>query len=245
MTNLLPEMPEIWQQTLNWQPTHQQHAQFQQVYELILEGNRQLNLTRITDQEEFWEKHLWDSLRGIAPQGQFMPSLQAGASVIDIGTGAGFPGIPIAIALPNCTITLLDSTQKKITFIDKVLTTLALSNAKTLIGRAEEIGQQRQYRQTYDIALIRAVGTASACAEYALPLLKPNGLAVIYRGNWTEEETTALQNTAHQLGGAIASIDQFTTPLTQSIRHCLYVRKVVNTPGNFPRAVGVPTQKPL
>ena len=245
MTYLLPEMAEIWQQTLNWEPTTQQQAQFQRLYELILEGNRQLNLTRITDPQEFWEKHLWDSLRGIAPQGQFLPSLQEGVFVIDIGTGAGFPGIPVIITAPNCQITLMDSTQKKITFIEKILTELPLTNAKTLVGRTEEIGQQPQHRQAYDIALIRAVGTASVCAEYALPLLKQSGLAVIYRGNWTEEETKVLQNAVNQLGGVIELIEKFTTPLSDSIRHCLYVRKVANTPANFPRAVGVPSQKPL
>jgi 16S rRNA (guanine527-N7)-methyltransferase len=241
----LPEMAQIWQQTLNWLPTNQQQTQFQKVYELILEGNRQLNLTRITEPEEFWEKHLWDSLRGIAPQKQIISSLQAGASVIDIGTGAGFPGLPIAIIAPNSQITLLDSTRKKITFIDQILTTLSLNNVKTIVGRAEEIGQQNQHRQSYDLALIRAVGTASACAEYSLPLLKKGGLAVIYRGSWTTEETASLQNAANQLGGVIELIEEFTTPLTNSIRHCVYLRKMVNTPANFPRAIGVPTQKPL
>ncbi|MDZ7959987.1 MAG: 16S rRNA (guanine(527)-N(7))-methyltransferase RsmG [Aulosira sp. DedQUE10] len=245
MTNLLPEMAEIWQKTLNWQPNSQQQLQFQQLYELILEGNSQLNLTRITEPQEFWEKHLWDSLRGIAPHKQFISSLEAGASVIDIGTGAGFPGIPVAIAASNCTMTLLDSTRKKIAFNEKILTELALNNAKTLVGRSEEVGQQRQHRQSYDVALIRAVGTASVCAEYALPLLKLGGLAVIYRGNWTDEETTALQNAVDQLGGVIELIEQFTTPVSDSIRHCLYLRKVATTPANFPRAVGVPTQKPL
>ncbi len=245
MTNSLPEMAEIWQQTLNWQPSVQQQGQFQRLYELILEGNRQLNLTRITDPQEFWEKHLWDSLRGIVPQGEFILSLQESASVIDIGTGAGFPGIPVVITAPNCTITLMDSTRKKITFIEKILTELALTNAKTLVGRAEEIGQQPKHRQAYDIALIRAVGTASVCAEYTLPLLKQGGLAIIYRGNWTEDETTALQNAVKQLGGVIEAIEKFTTPLSQSIRHCVYLRKVAATPVQFPRAIGVPTQKPL
>ncbi|MHC5725753.1 MAG: 16S rRNA (guanine(527)-N(7))-methyltransferase RsmG [Nostoc sp.] len=238
-------MAEIWQQSLNWEPTAQQQAQFQRLYELILEGNRQLNLTRITDSQEFWEKHLWDSLKGIAPEGEFIPSLEEAASVIDIGTGAGFPGVPVTIIAPNCKITLMDSTRKKITFIDNILTELALTNAKTLVGRAEEIGQHPQHRQAYDIALIRAVGTASVCAEYALPLLKRSGLAIIYRGNWTEEETTVLQNTVNQLGGVIELIEKFTTPLSDSIRHCVYVRKVANTPANFPRAIGVPSQNPL
>ncbi|MFN6475646.1 16S rRNA (guanine(527)-N(7))-methyltransferase RsmG [Nostoc sp. DedQUE07] len=244
MTNLLPEMAEIWQKTLNWQPTLQQQAQFQKLYELILEGNRQQNLTRIVEPQEFWEKHLWDSLRGIAPllSANFSP---ASPTIVDIGTGAGFPGVPVAITVPNCPITLLDSTRKKITFLDNILTELALTNAKTLVGRAEEIGQHRQHRLAYDIALIRAVGAASVCVEYTLPLLKQGGLAIIYRGNWTEDETAALKNAVKQLGGVIESIEQFTTPLSHSIRHCVYLRKVATTPANFPRAVGVPTQKPL
>ncbi|MBD2629363.1 16S rRNA (guanine(527)-N(7))-methyltransferase RsmG [Trichormus variabilis] len=241
----LPEMAEIWQQTLNWQPTDQQQKQFQQLYELIVEGNRQLNLTRITEPEEFWEKHLWDSLRGIAPKQQFISSLSAGISVIDIGTGAGFPGLPISIIFPNSQITLLDSTRKKINFIDSILSNLSLTNTKTLVGRAEEIGQENKHRQRYDLALIRAVGTASSCAEYSLPLVKQGGLAVIYRGTWTQEESQSLKNAANQLGGVIELIEEFTTPFTNSIRHCIYLRKVVNTPIQFPRAVGIPSQKPL
>jgi 16S rRNA (guanine527-N7)-methyltransferase len=244
-TPLLPEMAEIWQKSLNWQPSVQQQAQFQHLYELILEGNLQLNLTRITEPQEFWEKHLWDSLRGVAPQEKLLSSLPQGASVIDIGTGAGFPGIPVGIIAPNSTITLLDSTRKKIAFIDKILTPLGLSNCQTLVGRAEEIGQETQHRQSYDIALVRAVSNAAVCAEYTLPLLKQGGLAVIYRGTWTEAETIGLENATKQLGGEIESIEQFATPLSNSLRHCLYLRKVASTPDKFPRVVGVPTQKPL
>lgn len=242
----LPEMPDIWQQTLNWQPTTQQQAQFQRLYELILEGNQKLNLTRITEPQEFWEKHLWDSLRGIAPllQNDGLEEVTSPA-FIDIGTGAGFPGIPAAIAIPHCQMTLMDSTRKKVAFLEQVVSGLGLANVKTLTARAEEIGQDTQHRQQYDVALIRAVGTASVCAEYTLPLLKQGGLAIIYRGTWTEEETTIMENASQQLGGVIESIDKFTTPLSNSIRHCLHLRKIANTPSKFPRAVGVPTQKPL
>ncbi|KAB8335431.1 16S rRNA (guanine(527)-N(7))-methyltransferase RsmG [Scytonema tolypothrichoides VB-61278] len=249
----LPDMANIWQETLHWTPTVQQQVQFQQLYEFILQGNSQLNLTRITDPQEFWEKHLWDSLRGIAPLLRdggnedviCAPTPPTSLSFIDIGTGAGFPGIPVAIAVANSTVNLLDSTRKKIAFLEETRAALDLTKVKTLTGRAEEVGQQPQHRQNYDVALIRAVGTVSVCAEYALPLLKQGGLAVIYRGNWTEEETKVLENAVDQLGGIIELVDKFTTPLSGSIRHCLYLRKVRTTPVQFPRPVGVPTQKPL
>ncbi len=229
--SMLPLMVDIWQQTLNWQPDEKQQRQFQQLYELIVAGNRQLNLTRITEPSDFWEKHLWDSLRGIAP---FLlnplpitnyPLPITNPQVIDIGTGAGFPGVPCAIALPHCQVTLLDSTRKKIAFLDTLLAQLGLSNATTLLGRSEQINQQSQYRKNYDLALIRAVGSASVCAEYALPFLKNGGLAILYRGHWTDEETADLQPVLERLGGKLESIEAFSTPLSQSVRHCLYLRK--------------------
>lgn len=231
-TPLLPEMG-LWQH-LNWQPITKQQYQFQRLYELILVGNRQLNLTRITEPVEFWEKHLWDSLRGIAPFLQESENkdktLNSSFKVIDIGTGAGFPGIPIAITLPYWNVTLLDSTRKKITFLNTLLTQLDIQNANTVTGRAEIVSKQRSYQQCYDVALIRAVGSATICAEYALPFLKLGGLAILYRGNWTTAEVEALQSTVEQLGGLIEATEAFTTPLSQSIRHCLYLRKVAVTP---------------
>ncbi|MFM6108955.1 MAG: 16S rRNA (guanine(527)-N(7))-methyltransferase RsmG [Sphaerospermopsis kisseleviana] len=241
----LPEMVKVWQETLNWQPTNDQQNKLQKLYELVIEANHSVNLTRITEPSEFWEKHLWDSLRGVAPKQHFIDSLHPGASVIDIGTGAGFPGLPIAIIFPNSQVTLLDSTRKKINFIDSVLTDLPLINAKTIVGRVEEIGQEGKHRENYDLAVIRAVGSVSACAEYSLPLVKKGGLAVIYRGSWTKEENQSLENAVHHLGGEVELIDEFTTPLSNSIRHCLYLRKVKHTPVSFPRPVGIPTQKPL
>ena len=271
----LPEMTAQWQH-LNWQPTPEQTAQFQHLYNLVLQGNQQLNLTRITEPEEFWEKHLWDSLRGIAqflqPEAskdeldlspslgsptssdfgvsaqliaQESPSPRSPFRAIDIGTGAGFPGIPIAIVQPTWRMTLLDSTRKKMQFLDGLLETLGLENARTLIDRVESIGQYPRHRQKYDLALVRAVASATVAAEYALPLLKVGGLAVLYRGQWTAEEGEALNWAVQQLGGTIAEIEAFKTPLTQAERHCLYLRKVAPTPAEYPRAIGVPTQSPL
>ena len=246
-------MMDIWEETLNWKPSAQQQIQFQRLYELILEGNRQLNLTRIIDPKDFWEKHLWDSLRGI----RFLISQEVETGdrgkeidnkknkIIDLGTGAGFPGIPIGIIVKNCTINLVDSTKKKINFIDGILPKLNLNNVRAMTCRAEDIGRDNRHRKTYDIALIRAVASASACAEYTLPLLKQGGLAVIYRGSWTEEENINMENAVQKLGAIIESIEQFSTPLSKGDRHCLYLRKVSTTPEKFPRSVGVPARNPL
>jgi 16S rRNA (guanine527-N7)-methyltransferase len=247
VTAHLPVLPDNlgqWQQTLHWQPDPQQQRLFQQIYTAILDANQQLNLTSIIQPLEFWEKHLWDSLSGIS---EFLhPSiLLPKAKVIDIGTGAGFPGLPAAIVRPDWQLTLLDSTQKKITFLEQLQQALTLSNVKTLAARSEQVGQLPHHRETYDLALIRAVGSASVCAEYALPLLKLNGLAILYRGQWSELETQALNPAIERLGGHLERIQSIATPLTSSCRHLLYLRKVKDTPTGFPRPIGVPSKQPL
>jgi 16S rRNA (guanine527-N7)-methyltransferase len=286
----LPMLPELWQTTLGWQPTPKQQEQFQQLYTHILDGNQRLNLTRITDPEEFWEKHLWDSMSGLlggqgsgvrgwglgvrgqgshgvgsdgvmeeapTPQHPNTPTpplplspsppllLSPSFHLIDIGTGAGFPGIPAALTLPQAQVTLLDSTRKKLAFLETVLAHLGVQNARTLCDRAEVVGQNPQHREQYDGALLRAVAPAAVCAEYALPLLKLGGVAVLYRGQWSEAETAALRPVLAILGGELEAIAPFTTPLSHAARHCLYLRKTVPTPAEFPRPVGIPSQKPL
>ena len=259
---LLLSDPE-WQSTLSWQPGEWQMLQFQALYAELIAGNRQFNLTRITDPRDFWEKHLWDSLWGIMPwmHGDFTDFLIGGEAfingtftrdkpsqqlrVIDIGTGAGFPGVPIAIARPTWTITLLDATRKKIAFLDRLQQALGLDNIVPLYDRAEQIGHSEQYRHQFDLVVIRAVSTATVCAEYALPLLKVGGMAILYRGQWTQEDTTALEGGLNQLGGAIAALTQVQTPLTGAQRHCVYIQKEQPTPTQFPRRVGVPQRSPL
>jgi 16S rRNA (guanine527-N7)-methyltransferase len=220
---MLPELFSVWQDTLNWQPTSQQQALFQQLYQEILKGNQKLNLTRITEPEAFWEKHLWDSLTGISPwlnADEFFPQ------VIDIGTGVGFPGLPIAIIKPKSTITLLDSTHKKIAFLEKLITQLNLNNVNTIIGRAERVNLVPSYEKHFDLALVRAVSAPPICAKYALPFLRTGGIAVLYRGNWTTEEEQELETVTQKWGGQLQSVEVFKTPLTQSIRHCVVLEKV-------------------
>lgn len=238
----LPELLEVWQQTLGWQPDQAQKDQFQKLYEQILEGNRLLNLTRITEPQEFWEKHLWDSLVGIKPwlvpvvpePSDHVPG-KAPYKVIDIGTGCGFPGVPVAIARPDWFVTLLDSTRKKLVFLDSLLTSLGITNAQTWVERAEQLSKSVEHREQYDLVLIRAVANPMICAEYCLPLLKVGGVAVLYRGQWTEEEAIALEPIVTKLGGEFEAIEAVITPLSHGIRHCIYLKKVLTAQKKLPQ----------
>ena len=240
-SNHLPDMDEIWQETIDWCPTEQQRSQLQLLYLAVITANQKLNLTRITEPREFWEKHLWDSLRGVGT----LINDSLGLKVIDIGTGAGFPGLPLAIARPDWQLTLVDSTAKKIGFIQEIAPELNLVNVYPLVSRVEEVGQAKEHRHQYDLALIRAVAAANICAEYALPLVKIGGTAILYRGNWTEEEAESLELAVAKLGGEISKIDRFTTPISNSIRHCIWLQKTANTHPYYPRNVGIPTLKPI
>ncbi|MDJ1183411.1 16S rRNA (guanine(527)-N(7))-methyltransferase RsmG [Roseofilum sp. BLCC_M143] len=239
-TPQLPEFLDIWQQTLNWQPTPEQWQQFQALYGLVLAGNQQLNLTRITEPHPFWEKHIWDSVRGLAfllsakisedcqlPDGNIYDRDRP-LRLIDIGTGAGFPGLPAAIVLhpiyPQLEIALLDSTQKKIAFLQDAIASMNLQSILPQAGRAEAIGREPNFFQSYDICCLRAVAKPEICLKYALPFLKPAGLAILYRGRWTVEEEKALEKSAKKSGAKIESVQAFKTPLTNGDRHCVYVR---------------------
>jgi 16S rRNA (guanine527-N7)-methyltransferase len=239
----LPEMTAIWQETLGWQPTPFQQAYFQQLYEMVLQANQQLNLTRITTAIDFWEKHLWDALRGIQPFLAGSPDLRP--ALIDIGTGAGFPGLPIAIVQSHWQVTLVDSTRKKMQFVQQAIAELGLNHAAAYVDRAEAMGQVSCHREQYDYATIRAVAEAAVCAEYTLPLLKQGGWAILYRGQWTSQDTANLMPAVDTLGGKLERVESFVTPVSHSSRACLYIRKVRPTPRTYPRGIGLPTQQPL
>ena len=244
-TNMLPTYGDRWQGSLQWQPSAPQHQGFQQLYEAILAANQQVNLTRITAPEDFWEKHLWDSLQGIEPWlGD--PDLGAAAlKVVDIGTGGGFPGLPVALVFPHWAIALLDATRKKIAALETVCETLVIANVSFLPQRAEQVAHQPLHREAYDLALLRAVGPVNTCAEYALPLLSLGGQAVLYRGQWTAEEEAGLVAILPRLGGKLVEVRSQTTPLTQGIRHNVILTKAERTPDRFPRLPGIPAKMPL
>jgi 16S rRNA (guanine527-N7)-methyltransferase len=231
-----------WNDSLQWLPTAAQRLQFQQLYTELVQLNQEVNLTRITDTEDFLEKHLWDSLWGIQP---WLTVASENLKIIDIGTGGGFPGFPVAIAQPTWQMTLLDATRKKVTCLEKLSQYLGLDTVTLVSDRAENLGQLSQYREQFDLALIRAVDIAPVCAEYALPFLKLQGRAVLYRGQWTQEEEQQLLKALQILGGQIEAVRVTHTPLSGSIRHCIILRKQGSTPAEYPRCSGVPSRRPL
>jgi len=207
-----------WQSTLNWLPNPDQITQFEKLYELVLEGNSKQNLTRITEPDDFWEKHLWDSLRGVLAYWD-----RENIKIIDIGTGAGFPGLPIAIAKPSWQITLLDSKQKKIIFVEEAIQSLGLTNAIAQWGRGEDINKSNQFKKKYDLAVVRAVGKPDICADYCLPFLKRSGSAILYRGQWLPEESEQLDIFCKEQGLQMVEQERFQTPITEGIRHSVYL----------------------
>ncbi|TVQ06668.1 MAG: 16S rRNA (guanine(527)-N(7))-methyltransferase RsmG [Leptolyngbya sp. DLM2.Bin27] len=242
---MLPNYDDRWQNTLHWQPQNSQQQSFQQLYEAILVANQQVNLTRITTPDDFWEKHLWDSLQGVQP---WLSDLDIGApalKVVDIGTGGGFPGLPVALVFPHWAIALMDATRKKIAALESVCATLGIANVGFLPQRAEQVAHQPVHREAYDLALLRAVGPVNTCAEYALPLLNLGGQAVLYRGQWTAEEEAGLVAILPRLGGQLLEVRSQVTPLTQGVRHTVVVTKIDRTPDKFPRLPGIPAKTPL
>lgn len=239
----LPHYPDHWQASLNWQPDTRLLQHFQALYDALQQANQQLNLTRITAPEDFWEKHLWDSLQGVGAW--LMDCSPSSQRVIDIGTGGGFPGLPVALVFPQWSITLLDATRKKIATLRELYQALELSNVVAQAERVEALGHQLDQRETYDLALLRAIAGANTSAEYALPLLKLGGQAVLYRGQWSTAEEASLTAILPRLGGAIATVQSSTTPLTGALRHNILLTKVSPTPDRYPRAVGIPAKSPL
>lgn len=241
----LPNPNNLWQNTLDWQPSAALKYQFERLYEAVVATNQTVNLTRITSPEDFWEKHLWDSLQGVAPW-LVDPSAQNDSlKVVDIGTGGGFPGLPLALVFPRWSVALMDSTRKKITAIEHISHTLGITNVQFLPDRAEQVGHQPIHRESFDLAVVRAVGPVNTCAEYALPLLKLGGRAVLYRGQWSAMEEAGLLNILPRLGGELVEVRAMTTPMTQGVRHNVVLAKVSRTPDQFPRSPGVPAKSPL
>ena len=209
-------------------------------YEMLTERNRVMNLTAITAFEDVVEKHYADSLLITR-----VISMNGVSDVIDIGTGAGFPGIPLKILFPQMRLTLLDSLQKRIGFLDDVIRELKLTDVQTVHGRAEDIGKDPAFRAQYDLCVSRAVANLSVLSELCLPFVKTGGRFVSYKSAGAAEEIRAAEKAVSLLGGGQPDIMQASLPRSGQERLFVCIRKISVTPGKYPRKAGTPARKPL
>ena len=201
----------------------------QQYMEKVLEWNEKINLTSIVDKNEFIIKHFCDSLSVLASV-----KIKHRAKVIDIGTGAGFPGVPMKIARPDINLTLLDSLNKRIRFLDEVVLTSDNLKSETIHGRAEDYSKKTEYREKYDIAVSRAVANLAALTEYCLPFVKIGGYFISMKGPEYKEELDKAIKAIEILGGELEEVVSLTLP-DGSIRNIIKIKKVNNTPTKYPR----------
>lgn len=217
-----------------------QKEQFARYYELLTEWNKVMNLTGITEYEEVIIKHFADSLALVR-----ICDIKNISTVIDVGTGAGFPGIPMKIAFPHLDIVLLDSLNKRLKFLDTVIGELGLEAVRTLHGRAEDHARKKEYRENFDLCVSRAVANLSVLSEYCIPFVKKGGSFISYKSGSASQETEQAKKAVYLLGGKITEIDSFSLPGTDIKRSLICITKVNNTPGQYPRKAGTPSKEPL
>lgn len=221
----------------------EQKRQFVSFYEMLVEKNKVMNLTAITEFDEVIVKHFLDSLAlvKVIPKG----ILDNDISVIDIGTGAGFPGIPLKIAFPNIRITLLDSLNKRINFLKEVSDELGFENIEFIHGRSEDFGRNPQYREKYQLCVSRAVANLATLSEFCLPFVKLGGSFVSYKAGDCGEEVKESAKAVDKMGGKIEITEEYIVPTSDLNRVLLKIKKEKVTPKSYPRKAGTPAKEPL
>ena len=218
---------------------------FENYYELLIEKNKVMNLTAITDKEDVIVKHFIDSIALIPYLLDKGININNELKIIDIGTGAGFPGLPLKIMMPDVKFTLLDSLNKRVSFLNEVIDELKLKDIEALHGRAEDYASDNKYREKYDICVSRAVANLSTLSEYCIPFVKEDGFFISYKAGESEEEINNSKNAIKILGGKINKVEEFVLPGTDASRVFVFIRKQELTDKKYPRKAGVPAKKPL
>lgn len=219
--------------------SEKQLEQFVLYYQMLVEKNKVMNLTAITEWDEVVLKHFVDSL---AINYYYDLNNQ---KVVDIGTGAGFPGIPLKIAFPELEVVLVDSLNKRVKFLNEIIEALGLEKISAVHGRAEDVGRNPEYREKFDLCVSRAVAQLSTLTEYCLPLVKINGCFISYKAGNMEEELEKSKNAIFKLGGKLERIEPFELPETEIHRNFVVIKKSSKTSKAYPRTAGKPTKEPL
>ena len=262
----VPEAP-FWE-LLGWQPTAEQLDQLVALQQELRRWNQRLNLTRLVEGDDYWIAQVFDSLwphrallaatgsgsarpgqapQGLEPPGQERPGQERpGLELIDVGTGGGFPGLALAIALPEARLTLVDSVGRKVEAVAQMARALGLeSRVSVRCERIERTGQTRGCRGRFQLAVARAVAAAPVVAEYLVPLLAADGQAVLYRGQWPPEDAAALERALVPLRARLERLERIELPAGRGVRHAVVVVPTAPCPATYPRAVGVPSRLPL
>lgn len=218
----------------------EQVGQFLRYYEMLVRWNEKMNLTAITDFADVMKKHFVDSLSLVR-----VCDLTGSLSLIDVGTGAGFPGLVLKIAFPDLKVTLLDSLNKRIHFLDEVISELGIHGVNTVHGRAEDYAKQDKYRESFDLCVSRAVANLSTLSEYCLPFVKVGGLFISYKSERVSEELATAEHAISILGGVVENQVELMLPDSDIYRNLVMIRKIQSTSSKYPRKAGLPARNPL
>lgn len=218
----------------------EQVGQYLRYYEMLIQWNEMINLTAITDYADVMKKHFVDSLSLVR-----ICDLTGSLSLIDVGTGAGFPGLVLKIAFPDLKVTLLDSLNKRIHFLDEVINELGIQEVNTVHGRAEDYARQGKLRESFDLCVSRAVANLSTLSEYCLPFVKVDGLFISYKSERVSEELASAERAISMLGGVVENQVELILPDSDIYRNLVMIRKIQSTSLKYPRKAGLPARNPL